>query len=182
MRKYAYQWWGGFNLSPLILYPLRALIAVSEDDTCDLAKPLNEKTNVSFFFCSFPFFDIYRCLWAAKILGWRPPPLPPPPPRVPTPMWLQVMRTSLHVVVCNLLQKYRQETEKTQIWLSAVPSPYPRKDAYKAKNETMSLEVRIRKPVLKCKHIYFRLYCSLSGINSLLTVWDEKLVFTKNKI
>ena len=61
-------------------------------------------------------FSIYTDVYERqKYWGGGRRPCPPPPPRVPTPMWLQVMRTSLHVVVCNLLQKYRQETEKTQI-------------------------------------------------------------------
>ena len=80
MRKYAFHWWGGFNLSPLILYPLRAHIAVSEDDTCDLAKPLNEKTNVSFFFVHFR-FSIYTAIYERqKYWGGGRRPCPPPPP------------------------------------------------------------------------------------------------------
>ena len=53
---------GGFNLSPLILYSLQAIIAVSEDDTCEFdKKPLHEKTNFTSFFFIFVFLytDFY---------------------------------------------------------------------------------------------------------------------------
>ena len=43
---------------PLILYSLRAVIVVSEDDTCEFdKKPLHEKTNFTSF-SSFSFFYI----------------------------------------------------------------------------------------------------------------------------
>ena len=45
----------GNSMDPLILYPLRAIIAVSEDDTC---VPLHEKTNFSSFFFIFVFLYI----------------------------------------------------------------------------------------------------------------------------
>ena len=56
VRKYAFQWWGGFNLSPLILYPPRAIITVSEDDTCEFDKNrcMRKQTFRPFF--SFSFF------------------------------------------------------------------------------------------------------------------------------
>ena len=62
VRKYAFQWWGGFNLSPLIRYPLRAIIAVSKDDTCEFDKKnvaWENKLYVLFFIFFFLYTDFY---------------------------------------------------------------------------------------------------------------------------
>ena len=65
VRKYAFQWSAVFNLNSL-----RAIIAVSEDDTFEFdKKPLHEKTNFtpfsSFSFFYMPIFMIGKNIGAA---------------------------------------------------------------------------------------------------------------------
>ena len=78
--KYDFQWWGGFNLSPLILYPLRAIIAISEEDTCEFDKNrcMRKQTFRTFFhFRLFyiPIFMIGKNIGAATATPAAPVPL-----------------------------------------------------------------------------------------------------------
>ena len=79
VRKYAFQWRGGFNLSPLILYPLRAIIAVSEDDACEFDKKrcMRIQTFRPFFhFFNIPKFMVGKNIWAAAATPAAPIPTP----------------------------------------------------------------------------------------------------------
>ena len=80
-----------FNLSPLILYPLRAIIAVSEDDTCEFdKKALHEKTNFTSFF-SFSFFYIPMFMIGKNIGAAAATPATP----LPTPMQIYAVFKSV---------------------------------------------------------------------------------------
>ena len=65
-----------FNLSPLILYPLWAIIAVSEDDTCEFDKNrcMRKQNFRPFFILVFFYIPIFMI---GKNIGAAAAPLPP---------------------------------------------------------------------------------------------------------